>query len=188
MTRPAILLETKPSVFPPRLNCLGHLSSRCFSTDVRAGRWRLIGKGESRHLKTNATEGRMLRISYWEHKTNDYVWQQVIILAGHQELLLPTVKRRELSWFGHVCRHDSLSKIILQGTVDERRRKGRPRKSWKDYIKECTGQSTSSLVRVAEDKRQWAAIIAEASVGVTQRRLGVKGFDWLTDWLIELLL
>ena len=27
-----------------------------------------------------------------------------------------TVKRRKLSWFGHVCRHDML-KIILQGTV-----------------------------------------------------------------------
>ena len=33
----------------------------------------------------------------------------------------------------------------------------------------------SSLLRVAEDMRRWAA---EAYVGVPQRRLGVTGFDW----------
>ena len=47
-----------------------------------------------------------------EHKTNEYVWQQVIILAGRRGLLLSTVKRRKLSWFSYVCRHDTLSKII----------------------------------------------------------------------------
>ena len=83
----------------------------------------------------------MLDISYREHKTNEYVWQQVSILAGPQELLLSTVKRRKLSWFGHVCRHDTLPKIILQGSVDGKRRRGRPRKSWKDNIKEWKGQS-----------------------------------------------
>ena len=30
-------------------------------------------------------------ISYAEHKTNEYVWQQVNILAGHQEILLSVV-------------------------------------------------------------------------------------------------
>ena len=81
-------------------------------------------------------------MSYREHRANEYVWQQVNILAGRQELLLSTAKRRKLSWFGHVCRHDTLPKIILKGTVD-RRRRGRPRKSRKDNIKEWTGQSMS---------------------------------------------
>ena len=60
------------------------------------------------------------------------------------------------------------------------RRRGRPRKSWKDSIKEWTCLSTPSLLCVADDRRRWAAITAEASVGVPQRRLGVTGFDWLT--------
>ena len=59
----------------------------------------------------------MLGISYREHKTNEYVWQQVSILAGSQELLLSTIKRRKLSWFGHVCSHDTLLTIILQGSA-----------------------------------------------------------------------
>ena len=51
---------------------------------------------------------RMFSISYREHKTNEYVWQQVNILGGRQELLLSTIKHRMLSWFGHVCHHDTL--------------------------------------------------------------------------------
>ena len=31
------------------------------------------------------------------------------------------------------------------------RRRGRPRKSWKDNIKELTGQSISSLLRIVDD-------------------------------------
>ena len=36
--------------------------------------------------------------------------------------------------------------------MDGRRRRGRPRKSWNDNIKEWTGQSMSSLLRVAKDR------------------------------------
>ena len=68
--------------------------------------------------------------------------------------------------------------------MDGSRRRGRPRKSWKDNIKEWTGQSKSSLLCVAEDRRRWAATAAEASVGVPERRLGVTSF-WLIDWLID---
>ena len=54
---------------------------------------------------------------------------------------------------------------------------------WKDNIKEWTGQSTPSLLRVAEDRHRWAAATAEASVDCRcpQRRLGVRGFDWWID-------
>ena len=41
------------------------------------------------------------------------------------------------------------------------------------------GQSMSTLLRVAEDRRRWAAVTA---VWIPQRRLGVTGFDWLIDW------
>ncbi|KAL8587661.1 hypothetical protein ACOMHN_045350 [Nucella lapillus] len=65
-----------------------------------------------------------LRIHYSEHKTNEYVRQRIDTLAGKQEPLLSVVKRRKLTWFGHVNRHDSLAKTILQGTVGGGRRRG----------------------------------------------------------------
>ena len=63
------------------------------------------------------------------------------------------VKHCKLSWFGHICRHDTLPKIILQGSVDGRHRRCRPRKSWKNSIQEWTGQSMSSLLCIAEDRK-----------------------------------
>ena len=44
--------------------------------------------------------------------------------------------------------------IILHGTVDGNRRRGRSRKSWKDSIKEWTGQSMLSLLRIADDSHR----------------------------------
>ena len=118
----------------------------------------------------------MRGISYREHKTNEYVWQPVDILAACQELLLSTDKRRKkLSWFGHVC-HDTLPKIIIQRTVDGSRR-GRPHKSCKDNNKEWTGQPVSSLLRLADDRGRWTVAAASTSVGVPQRRLGVTGIS-----------
>ncbi|KAL8561519.1 hypothetical protein ACOMHN_057213 [Nucella lapillus] len=67
----------------------------------------------------------LLHIHYSEQKTNEYVRQRTDTLAGEQEPLL--VKRRKLAWFGHVNRHDSLAKTILQGTVEGGRRRGRQR-------------------------------------------------------------
>ena len=67
-----------------------------------------------------------------------------------------TVKRRMLSWFGHVIRHEVLLKTILQGTVEHCRCIGRRRESQKDNINELTGQSLSSLVFIADDRGRWA--------------------------------
>ena len=62
--------------------------------------------------------GQVLHISYLEHKTNDWVWGKINVLVGPQVSLVAIVKRRKLAWFGHVTRHDSLSKTIIQGTLE----------------------------------------------------------------------
>ena len=41
-------------------------------------------------------------------------------------------------WLAHVTRHDSLSKTILQDTLEGGRRRGRQRKYWMDNINEWT--------------------------------------------------
>jgi hypothetical protein len=117
MARLAILWKNKAISFPTKIVLyrslvLSVLLYGCESWTLTADLERRIQAFENKCFR------RMLGISYREHKTNEYVWQQVSILAGPQELLLSTVKRRKLSWFGHVCRHDTLPKIILDGPVD----------------------------------------------------------------------
>ena len=57
---------------------------------------------------------KLLHISYFEHKTNNWVQSTINFIVGPQEPLLAIVKRQKLAWFGH----DSLSKTILQGTLE----------------------------------------------------------------------
>ena len=40
---------------------------------------------------------KLLRVSYLEHKINDWVQSKINILAGPKELLLATVKERKLA-------------------------------------------------------------------------------------------
>ena len=98
---------------------------------------------------------KLLRISYLEHKTNDYVRRTVADMVGRQEPLIATIKRRKLAFYGHVTRHDSLCKTIMQGTVEGGRSRGRQRKSWSDNIKEWTGLPTHELLARAADRQGW---------------------------------
>ena len=59
---------------------------------------------------------KLLRISYLELKTNDWVRSKICFIVGPQEEpLLATLKTRKLARFRHVTRHDSLSNTLLQG-------------------------------------------------------------------------
>ena len=68
---------------------------------------------------------KLLCISCLEHKTNEWTRSKINFLVGPQEPLLVTVKRRKLAWFGHVTRHDSLFKTILQGILEGGQRRDR---------------------------------------------------------------
>jgi len=73
---------------------------------------------------------KLLGISYRERRTNDFVRQKIRDLVGRREPLLATVKRRKLAFFGHSIRRNSLTKTIIQGSVEGQRRRGRPKKNW----------------------------------------------------------
>ena len=75
------------------------------------------------------------------------------------------IKKRKLLWHGHVSRHNSISEELLQGTVERKRRRGRPRKMmWLDNIKHWTRLSVDNLLDSTRDRTQWRKMVAEASV------------------------
>ena len=110
---------------------------------VRHGPCMLIEKSiqalESKCLR------KLLCISYLEHKTNDWVQSKINFFTGPQELLLATVKRWKLTYFGHVMCHDSLS--ILQCTLEGVQHCGQERKCWMDNLKEWTSLPMSDCLQ-----------------------------------------
>ena len=76
-----------------------------------------LKKKGSRLSKTKCLR-QLLCISYLEHKTNNSMRSTINCHVGPQESLPVTVKRRKLAWFRQVTRLDSLSKTILQGSLE----------------------------------------------------------------------
>ena len=103
---------------------------------------------------------RLLNIHYTSHTTNVQVRGLVTKHLGRHDSLLTVAKKRKLRWFGHVMRaKGTLANIILQGTVEGTRKRGRPKRMWKDDVKDWTGRTMGDLLRLAEDRTEWNRIV-----------------------------
>lgn len=75
--------------------------------------------------------------------------------------MLSTVNQQKLKWFGHVVRHDTLPKTILQGYVECGERRDKLKKNWVTNEEEWTGCSLGDLRR-AKDGPCWREFISPA--------------------------
>ena len=153
-------------------------------------RWRQTIQKQTFSFRTvlfkNGVTGRLLGISYRDHVTNEKVGNRIRQAIGPYEDLLTTVKKRKLRWYGHKTRSTGLAKMILQGTVQGGRRRGRQKKRWEDNITEWTGLKLGEALRKAENREEWRTVVARSSL-VPQRsyRLWdkwseVKWSDWIS--------
>ncbi|CAH1251418.1 Hypp9062 [Branchiostoma lanceolatum] len=106
----------------------------------------------------------LLNLTYRDHITNTEVRNTIRQAMGtdHLEDLLSIVIKRKLRWYGHVTRSKGLSKVILQGTVKGKRRRGRQRKKWDDNIKEWTGMTLAETQALAHDRVRWREVCSAA--------------------------
>jgi len=118
--------------------------------------------------KIQATEMRCFRnilgISYIEHVTNERVKEIIESHIGPYKSLLSVVKERKLKWYGHTTRAAGMPKLILQGTVEGRRKRGRQRKRWADNIKEWTGLPFAKSQMMAHDRAEWRRVVYSAAM------------------------
>ena len=96
---------------------------------------------------------RLLGISYRDHVTNEKVGNRIRQAIGPYEDLLTPVKKRQVRWYGHKTRSTGLAKMILQGTVQGGRRRGRQKKRWEDNVTEWTGLKLGEALRKAKNRR-----------------------------------
>jgi hypothetical protein len=90
---------------------------------------------EADRRRINATEmdafRRSARIPKLDRKTNVYIRGKM----DEQDILVD-ITRKQLIWYGHVERMDPtrLPKIIIHWKPEGRKKRGRPRRTWKDGI------------------------------------------------------
>lgn len=103
---------------------------------------------------------KILRISWVEKVSNEKVLIRIGIKTPR---LLQIVKKLKLKYFGHIKRHETLEKRILEGKVEGRRGRGRPARRWEQDIEEWFGTTTTQAGRIAEDRVLFRNMVREAT-------------------------
>ena len=93
---------------------------------------------------------RMLGIKWTEHEKNDEIRRRL----KRFKLISETVKERKLGLFGHICRMKDarLVKLAMFGTVEGKRKRGRPRRRWGDDVVEWTGMNLQKAAWAAQNR------------------------------------
>ena len=80
-----------------------------------------------------------------------------------QDWLLNNIKARTLSYFGHLKRHYSLEKHILESRLEVKRRKGRPTRRWTEDIKKWLKMIPTEAGRDAQKRQVFRRMVRETT-------------------------
>ena len=97
-----------------------------------------------------------MKISWREKKTNE----EVLTQADEQLYIIPTIKKRKITYFGHMIRRNNIHRLLLEGLLEGKRSRGRTRTEWMTNITEWTGMRYEDLVRLAQDREPWRIMTA----------------------------
>ena len=104
---------------------------------------------------------RIQRVSWTERKTNE----EVMHMAGYSRSLLNTIHERQLKFFGHIMRADSLEKCLMLGKILGKKSKGRQRAKFTDKLNQITVNhninTTIDLIRRTEFRMEWRTMVAD---------------------------
>ena len=71
--------------------------------------------------------------------------------------------KHKLSYFGHIKRHQSLEKHILEAKLEGKRGVRRPTRKWEQDIEKWLGMSKTQAGRMAEDRVLYRRKVGEAT-------------------------
>ena len=97
---------------------------------------------------------KMLNIRWTDRTTNEEVLRRINIKVR----LLKTIQRRTLKFFGHIVRQEDLQRKLLDGQIEGRRSRGRPRTKWSSNIISWTGLNYIEAIRRANDRSDWRTL------------------------------
>ena len=68
---------------------------------------------------------------------------------------------RKLNLFGHICRiqDDRLIKQSVFDIMDEKNKKGRPRRRWADDVVDWCNQDICTLYELASGRKRWSRFV-----------------------------
>ena len=68
-------------------------------------------------------------------------------------------KKRKLQYLGHLIRHNTSQIQLIEGKIEGKRYRGRPRNTWTTDITTTNGMKYYQLKRAAEDRKRWHGLV-----------------------------
>ena len=111
-----------------------------------------MGHEKRRNKSLNAFEmwvwRRMGKVSWMYKRTNE----QVLSSMNEKRSLINTIWDRKKNWIGHVIMRDGLMKLVLEGRMEGKRLRGRPRMV---MIDDVLDETYGDMKRKAESRENW---------------------------------
>ena len=111
------------------------------------------------------TYRRLGRISWKEKKTN----KAVLNMFGLKSTgLMSTVRKRITRYYGHIRRHNSIQKSLVEGMVEGTRGRGRKRTNWVDNVTRYAGMGINDCARKVMDRKGWRIVVSNVVADTEQ--------------------
>ena len=107
----------------------------------------------------------VLKISWTENITNEEVLRRM----GTGREIVRQFKTSKLQYLGHLIRHNSSQLQLIEGKIEGRRSRGRPRNTWTTDITTTNGMKYYQLKRAAEDRKRWHGLVVNLAQETTLR-------------------
>ena len=108
---------------------------------------------------------RVLKITWTEKFTNEEVLRRM----GTGREIVRQFKTRKLQYLGHLIRHNTSQIQLIEGKIEGRRSRGRPRNTWTTDITTTNGMKYYQLKRAAEGRKRWHGHVVNLAQETTRR-------------------
>ena len=95
--------------------------------------------------------------------------EEVVRRMGTGREIVRQFKTRKLQYLGHRIRHNTSQIQLIQGKIEGRRSRGRPRNTWTTDITTTNEMKYYKLKRAAEDRKRWHGLVVIIAQEMTLR-------------------
>ena len=146
------------------LSCRGNLKTRLRA--IKCYIWLTLFYGSETWIITKSLLSRLdafemwiyrrvLKISWTEKITN----VEVLRRMGTGREIMRQLKTRKLQYLRHLIRRNASQLQLIEGKIEGRRSRGRPRNTWATDITNTSGKKFYQLERAAEDRKRWHGLV-----------------------------
>ena len=110
-----------------------------------------LRKKETKYLESYEIwlRRKMEKVKWADKVRNDEVLRKV----GVKRHLMETIRKRKISWLGHILRRNSLQRRVIEGKIEGRKRRVRRRFGMPTDVKQ--GRSYKQLKQDTQDREAW---------------------------------